>query len=90
MSDKLTASPLYNADLPLGLYRHYKGQDYEVRGLARHSETGEWFVFYRCLYGDFSDWIRPLAMFTEEVEYEGKRQPRFLYVGPTAELPDHG
>lgn len=66
--------------LPLGIYRHYKGSDYEVLGVARHSETEEWHVVYRTLYGDFSLWVRPLAMFTEQVEVEGVSVPRFSYV----------
>jgi hypothetical protein len=60
-----------------GRYRHYKGREYEVLGIARHSETEEPLVVYRCLYGDYSLWVRPLAMFVEEVEVEGTRQPRF-------------
>lgn len=64
-----------------GRYRHYKGRDYEVIGVARHSETEESLVVYRPLYGEGALWVRPLAMFTEEVEHEGVRQPRFSYVG---------
>lgn len=68
-------------DLPPGIYRHYKGNDYEVIGCARHSETEEWMVVYRTLYGDFSLWVRPLAMFTEEVTLEsGERVARFAPV----------
>lgn len=62
-----------------GRYRHYKGQDYEVLGVARHSETEEALVVYRCLYGDFSLWVRPLAMFNETVEVAGEEVPRFTY-----------
>ncbi len=72
------------ADTPhllLGCYRHYKGQDYEVLGLARHSETEAWLVVYRCLYGDYGLWVRPLEMFTEQVTVAGVPQPRFAYVG---------
>jgi hypothetical protein len=65
-----------------GRYRHYKGKDYQVAQVATHSETGEQLVVYRCLYGDFSWWVRPLAMFTQNVTHEGKVQPRFAYVGP--------
>lgn len=64
-----------------GKYRHYKGPLYEVIDVARHSETEEELVVYRTLYGDFSLWVRPLEMFTEEIEYEGKRVKRFSYVG---------
>lgn len=65
-----------------GRYRHYKGQEYEVFGLVRHSETEEWLVHYRTLYGDFSHWVRPLTMFTEDVETTDGPQPRFRYLGP--------
>ncbi|MGH2345932.1 MAG: DUF1653 domain-containing protein [Chloroflexota bacterium] len=64
-----------------GRYRHFKGREYEVIGTACHSETKEWLVVYRPLYGDRALWVRPLAMFTEEVEHDGVRQPRFSYVG---------
>lgn len=68
-----------------GRYRHYKGQDYEVLGVARHSETEEWLVVYRCLYGDYGLWVRPLAMFMETVELAGETVARFRYIGPMAE-----
>ena len=64
-----------------GKYRHYKGPLYEVIDIARHSETEEELVVYRTLYGEFSLWVRPLDMFTEEIEYKGKRVKRFTYVG---------
>lgn len=64
-----------------GRYRHFKGGEYEVLGAARHSETEELLVVYRPLYGERRLWVRPLAMFTETVEHEGARQPRFAYVG---------
>jgi hypothetical protein len=60
-----------------GRYRHYKGNDYQVIGIARHSETEEEMVVYRKLYGDHSLWVRPLAMFLEQVEVNGERVPRF-------------
>lgn len=63
--------------LKLGKYRHYKGKEYEVIGIAKHSETLEESVVYRALYGNYDLWVRPLKMFTEEVEVEGKRVPRF-------------
>ncbi|MBY4676928.1 DUF1653 domain-containing protein [Marinobacterium arenosum] len=50
-----------------GRYRHYKGAEYEVLHVARHSETEQWFVVYRQCYGDQSVWLRPLEMFTEQV-----------------------
>lgn len=65
-----------------GRYRHYKGQDYEVIGCARHSETEEEFVVYRALYGERGLWIRPQAMFVEQVLVEGQHVARFQYIGP--------
>ena len=73
-----------SGDLQPGRYRHYKGKDYEVIGVARHSETQEPLVVYRTLYGDFSLWVRPLAMFTETIEHDGRKMPRFAYVGGSA------
>ncbi|AHI28446.1 DUF1653 domain-containing protein [Marinobacter similis] len=64
-----------------GRYRHYKGKDYQVIDLARHSETEEWLVIYRCLYGDHSLWVRPLSMFRETVELAGEQVPRFSRIG---------
>jgi hypothetical protein len=69
-------------DLRLGRYRHYKGRDYVVLGVARHSETEEPLVVYRQDYGDRELWVRPLAMFTESVHVAGTTLPRFQYVGP--------
>lgn len=66
--------------LKSGLYRHYKGNDYFVFKTATHSETREPLVFYRCLYGDYSWWVRPLEMFTENVEVQGEQLPRFSFV----------
>lgn len=60
-----------------GRYRHYKGQDYEVIGVARHTETQEEFVVYRALYGDYGLWIRPLSMFTGSVMVNNESVPRF-------------
>lgn len=73
---------LAEAGLKPGRYRHYKGQEYQLMELATHSETGEQLVVYRCLYGDYSWWVRPLAMFTESVELAGETLPRFAYLGP--------
>ena len=66
--------------LRLGRYRHFKGKYYEVLGVARHSETMEEYVVYRALYCDRGLWVRPLSMFTQMVERDGKLQPRFAYV----------
>ena len=66
-----------------GRYRHYKGQDYEVLGTAKHTETEEEFVVYRALYGKRGLWIRPMAMFLETVIVDGRPCPRFqLLVTP--------
>ena len=67
--------------IPLGLYRHYKGKHYSVLGFATHSETEEEMVLYVPLYGEGGYWVRPLTMFTEHVEFEGKTIPRFSYLG---------
>ena len=64
-----------------GRYRHYKGQDYVVLGVARHSETEEELVVYRQDYGDRSLWVRPKGMFLEQVVLNGESVPRFRYVG---------
>jgi hypothetical protein len=69
-------------DLPLGPYRHFKGLNYQVIDVARHSETLEWFVVYRAEYGERGLWIRPLAMFCETVVHDGQTVPRFEYLGP--------
>lgn len=65
-----------------GRYRHYKGKEYLVLGVARHSETEEELVVYRLLYGDFGLWVRPRGMFLETVVIDGRTTPRFAYVGP--------
>lgn len=64
-----------------GRYRHFKGGEYRVIGLARSSETLEALVVYEALYGEGGLWVRPYAMFVEEVEIEGRRQPRFQRIG---------
>jgi hypothetical protein len=71
--DDLAPTP----DTPPGLYRHYKGNDYEVIGVARHSETHEPLVVYKPLYNASGLWVRPHAMFFENVTIEGVTQPRF-------------
>ncbi len=69
-----------------GLYRHYKGPDYRVLGVARHSETEEEVVVYQALYGEYGLWVRPLAMFTSQVELDGEQVPRFALVEAEASL----
>ena len=64
-----------------GRYRHSKGKEYEVLGVARHSETEEELVVYRALYGDFGLWVRPVSMWNETVERDGKTFRRFTYIG---------
>jgi hypothetical protein len=65
-----------------GRYRHYKGNEYRVLGVARHSETLEALVVYQPLYGERGLWVRPAAMFTEVVTVAGRPLPRFAWVGP--------
>jgi hypothetical protein len=65
---------------PPGRYRHYKGGLYEVIGTARHSETLEPMTLYRALYGEQGLWVRPAAMFGEDVSIDGIRQPRFTRI----------
>jgi len=72
--------PLPAAPQP-GLYRHYKGNDYRVIGLARHSETLEPLVVYQALYGERGLWVRPAGMFVETVTIAGVVRPRFARVG---------
>ena len=67
--------------MKLGKYEHFKGNQYEVIGTAKHSETLEEFVVYKVLYGEGEIWIRPLKIFFEEVKANGKKIPRFKYIG---------
>ena len=64
-----------------GRYRHFKGKEYEVLGVARHSETEEEYVVYRQLYGEHSLWVRPASMWLEAVDRDGYRGPRFVRIG---------
>ena len=64
-----------------GRYRHYKGGEYDLIGVVRHSETLEPLVLYRPLYNASGDWVRPYAMFFEEVVIDGVKQPRFQRIG---------
>jgi len=65
----------------LGVYKHYKGNRYEVIGFAKNSETLEIMVIYKALYGKHETWVRPLAMFEEKVEVDDKTVKRFTYEG---------
>ena len=65
---------------PPGRYRHYKGLDYQLLGVVRHSESLEPMVLYRQLYAARGDWVRPYAMFFEDVVIDGVKQPRFARI----------
>ena len=67
--------------IKLGRYRHFKGGEYEVIGIARHSETREEMVVYRALYGEGGLWVRPASMWAETVTRDGKTFQRFTYIG---------
>lgn len=76
------------SDLQPGRYRHFKGRDYEVLRVVTHSETQESLVLYRTLYGETKDvdlWVRPVQMFSEEVQFEGKQVPRFRFIETLSE-----
>lgn len=68
-------------ELKKGKYRHFKGGEYELIDIAKHSETCEEMVVYRALYGEHGLWVRPAAMWTEEVNRDGYHGPRFIYIG---------
>ena len=67
-------------DIKLGKYRHFKGNEYEVIGIAKHSETLEEMVIYRALYGDGGYWVRPAEMWNEEINRDGKTFKRFTFI----------
>lgn len=67
------------SEITPGIYQHYKGQEYQVYELAQHSETEEVLVVYRCLYGKYDLWVRPLKMFLESVSVDGALIPRFKF-----------
>jgi hypothetical protein len=79
--EQLAEAPIEPTEVKPGRYRHYKGKEYEVVGIARHSETLEELVVYRALYGEHSLWVRPRKIFQESVVFEGRRVPRFEWVG---------
>ena len=68
-------------EIRIGKYRHFKGNEYRVLGMARHSETMEEMVVYQALYGEGGIWVRPAHMWTETVERDGYCGPRFAYIG---------
>ena len=68
-------------EIKAGRYRHFKGNEYEVLYLAKHSETQELMVVYRALYGERGVWVRPASMWNETVERDGKTYRRFTYIG---------
>jgi hypothetical protein len=74
---------------PPGIYRHYKGNLYEVLDTVRHSESLEPMTLYRALYGDRGLWVRPAAMFGDTVMIDGIRQARFSKVQETPSAPSH-
>lgn len=67
--------------IKLGKYRHFKGNEYQVISIAKHSETLEDFVVYQALYGEYGIWVRPLTMFEETVVANGLTVKRFEYIG---------
>jgi len=67
-------------EIQKGIYRHYKGNEYEVLMTVRHSETEEWMVVYRALYGEYGIWVRPYDMFIEKVEVDGESVERFKFL----------
>lgn len=69
------------ASIKPGRYRHFKGREYEVLGVARHSETLAEMVVYRALYGVHGLWVRPAEMWDEHIERDGYSGPRFIYIG---------
>ena len=69
------------AEIKTGRYRHFKGNEYRVLGMARHSETMEEMVVYQALYGEQGIWVRPAHMWNETVERDGYCGPRFAYIG---------
>ena len=68
-------------EIKIGRYRHFKGNEYEVIAIAKHSETTEDYVVYKALYGDGGLWVRPASMWNETVERDGVTYKRFTYIG---------
>lgn len=67
-------------EIQKGIYRHYKGNEYEVIAVAKHSETEEEMVVYRALYGEYGIWVRPYEMFVEKLELDGAKVDRFTFL----------
>lgn len=80
-SNELPNSGSTTENIKPGRYRHYKGNEYEVLGMAKHSETEEWMVVYKALYGEGFTWVRPASMWFEPVIKDGKEVTRFTYIG---------
>jgi len=78
---EITLELINMGEIKIGKYKHFKGGEYEVVGIAKHSETQEEMVVYRALYHDNELWVRPRNMFLETVERDGKTFPRFEYIG---------
>ena len=68
-------------DIKLGKYRHFKGNEYRVIGIASHSETMEPMIVYQALYGECGLWVRPATMWNEQVDRDDYNGPRFIYIG---------
>ena len=77
----MNSERLYMEEIRLGKYRHFKGNEYEVIAIAKHSETTEDMVVYKALYGEGGLWVRPASMWNETVERDGKVFRRFEYIG---------
>ena len=77
---------IYKNTIKPGRYRHFKGNEYEVLYVARHSETLEEMVVYRALYGGFGVWVRPAKMWNEKVQRDGAEHTRFEYIGDRTEV----
>ena len=67
-------------DIKLGVYKHYKGNEYRVLAIASHSETLEKMVVYQALYGEYGIWVRPISMWNEIVDVNGVKTPRFEFL----------
>ena len=67
-------------EIKLGIYKHYKGNEYRVLGVATHSETLEKMVVYQALYGTYGIWVRPISMWNELIDVDGNLVPRFIFL----------